>query len=55
MSQGFRKSGDLYGVSDKTDVTPPTRIDDQKNSRRAQQITHLHQQFEDLKKKIKEV
>jgi hypothetical protein len=43
MSHGFRKTSLHHGVSDKTDLTPPTRIDDQRNSRRAQQITHLHQ------------
>jgi hypothetical protein len=43
MSQNFRKSNELQGASDKTDLTPPTRVDDQRNSRRAQQITHLHQ------------
>ena len=41
MSQGLRKGVEGH-TNDKTDLTPPTRIDDQRNSRRAQQITHLH-------------
>lgn len=43
MSQGFRKGSKVPEMSDTTGLTPPTRIDDQRNSRRAQQITHLHQ------------
>lgn len=43
MNQGFRKGNKIPEPSDTTGLTPPTRVDDQKNSRRAQQITHLHQ------------
>jgi hypothetical protein len=42
MSQGFRKLGKQYEVSDTTILTPLSRTDEQRNSRRALQITHLH-------------
>lgn len=42
MSQGFKKTKALE-VSDTTVFTPPTRADEQRNSRRSQQIANLHQ------------
>ena len=42
-------------ITDTTDLTPPFRADGKKVSKRAEQISHLHQEFEDLKEKIKEV
>lgn len=55
MSQPFRKGNKRPDVSETTGITPPTRIDENRNTRRAEQISHLHQEFEDLKQKIKEV
>lgn len=43
MSQGPRKGTKIPEPSDTTGLTPPTRIDEQRNERRAQQINHLHQ------------
>jgi hypothetical protein len=53
MNQNFKKGGKIPEPSDTTGLTPPLRLDEQRNERRAQQISHLHQEFFDLKKKIK--
>jgi hypothetical protein len=42
MSQGFRKIGKPYEISDTTIVPPLSRTDDHQNSRRTLQIHHLH-------------
>ena len=36
-------------------LTPPINVDQSRNARRVQQISHLHQEFQDLKQKIRDV